>query len=116
MTKKSENYSIHKAMQYDALLTAVLYDWNNNRVELGDRICVELPENQIRTNWHPDEHEYIYAAEKKIYGTLVMRLSDGIGLIVDKVESEDEEGDEMPITVGWHKLKYTKYKWYKHCS
>lgn len=23
MTKKSENYSIHKAMQYDALLTAV---------------------------------------------------------------------------------------------
>jgi len=116
MKKKSENYNVHKAMQYDALLTAVLYDWNGNRVELGDSVCVELPEIQITTNNDPDYHEYIYAAEKKLYGTLAMRLSDGLGIYVTKVDNEDPEVDELPISVGWHKLKYTKYKWYKHCS
>ena len=89
-------------------------DKRGNFASLGDLVCIFLPEKHFSLNGvYFGDSKQATASEKKIIGRLSLRLSQGIGVKVEKVETKDA-GEIFPIWPGqWIRLRVRAWDWYK---
>ena len=90
-----------------------LFDSSGNKCDVGDLVRVEMPEYRYYGDCEMDADKSVYGAEKTIYGTIHVRLTEGVGINVTKVDCEDDLNDDLPVLKKWMKLKLRKYKFYK---
>lgn len=102
------------------LNSLTIEDWNRQPCAIGDTICIEYPRVvRMRPSGDPEsfeEQEVIYTS-KRVIGKLKLRLSEGIGIVVERVqllELPTENGNDYSPPLGvFRKFRFTKHKWYK---